>query len=307
MAATHQPVLFTEALAQLAVRADGVYVDATFGRGGHARGILAALGPDGRLLAIDRDPEAVAVAERELGADPRFTVTRGSFSMMERTVEEAGLLGEVDGILADLGVSSPQLDDASRGFSFVADGPLDMRMDPDSGVSAAEWLAGISEQEFLRVLWEYGEEKFARRIVRAVFARRDEGPITRTAELAEVVAGAVPTREPGKHPATRTFQAIRIAVNAELDELEAFLPQCAHVLRPGGVLCAISFHSLEDRIVKRFLRGPAEPPGPRGLPRPERGGPHLRPRGKAIKPGKAEIAANARARSAVLRVGERVQ
>lgn len=305
MAATHQPVLLTEALAQLAVRADGVYVDATFGRGGHARGILGALAPDGRLLAFDRDPEAVAAAERELGADPRFTVTRGSFSMMERTVEEAGLLGRVDGILADLGVSSPQLDDASRGFSFVADGPLDMRMDPDSGVSAAEWLARVSEQEFLRVLWEYGEEKFARRIVRAVLARRDEAPITRTADLAEVVAGAVPTREPGKHPATRTFQAIRIAVNAELDELEAFLPQCARVLRPGGVLCAISFHSLEDRIVKRFLRGPAEPPGPRGLPRPERSGPHLKPRGRAIKPGAAEIAANARARSAVLRVGER--
>lgn len=305
MSDIHRPVLLKEALAQLAVRPDGVYVDATFGRGGHARAILAQLGPAGRLLAFDRDPEAVAAAESGFGADPRFAVTRGSFSMMERTVADMGYTARVDGILADLGVSSPQLDDAARGFSFIADGPLDMRMDPDAGVSAAEWIARVSEQEFLRVLWEYGEEKFARRIVRAVLARRDEAPITRTMELADIVAGAVPTREPGKHPATRTFQAIRIAVNAELDELEAFLPQCARVLRPSGVLCVIAFHSLEDRIVKRFLRGPSEPPGPRGLPRHERTGPRLRPRGKPIRPGAAETGANPRARSAVLRIGER--
>lgn len=306
MDATHQPVLLAEVLAQIGLRADGCYVDATFGRGGHSRALMAGLGPGGRLLAFDRDPEAVAAATAAFGGDPRFTMTRGTFSMLERTVQEMGLIGKVDGILADLGVSSPQLDDARRGFSFAADGPLDMRMDPDSGVSAAEWIATVGESELVRVLREYGEERFARRIARGILQRRAEHAFTTTADLAESVARAVPGREPGKHPATRTFQAIRIAVNRELDELAAFLPQCPRVLRVGGRLCVISFHSLEDRQVKRFLRGPTSHDGPRGLPLPENSGARLKPVGRAIRAGDAELRTNPRARSAVLRVGERV-
>lgn len=302
----HQPVLLTETLAQLAVRSDGAYVDATFGRGGHARGILAALGPGGRLLAFDRDPAAVAAAEAAFGDDVRFSITRGPFTLLERTVAARGLTGRIDGILADLGVSSPQLDDPQRGFSFAADGPLDMRMDPDSGLSAADWLAVVSEAELVRVLFEYGEERYARRIARALLARRLQQPFETTGDLAEAVARAVPGREPGKHPATRTFQAIRIAVNHELDELAAFLPQCAATLRVGGRLCAIAFHSLEDRQVKRFLRGRVVHEGPRGLPPPAATGPQLRPVGKPVRAGVAELRANPRARSAVLRVGERV-
>lgn len=302
----HLPVLLTEVLERLDVRADGVYVDGTFGRGGHARAILDRLGADGRLLAFDRDPDAVRAAEEAFGSDRRFTIRRGSFAMLERTAQELDLIGKVDGILVDLGVSSPQIDEARRGFSFAADGPLDMRMDPDHGISAADWLATVPEAELARVLREYGEERFARRIARRVVERRAENPITRTSELAELVARAIPTREPGKHPATRTFQAVRIAVNGELDELAALLPQCARVLKPGGRLCAIAFHSLEDRMVKRFLRGPMQVDGPRGLPPPEHDGPRLRPLGRAIRPSAEETAANPRARSAVLRVAERV-
>lgn len=306
MSATHQPVMLAEALSQLRLRGGGTYVDATFGRGGHARAILARLDAAGRLLAFDRDPEAVAAAVAAFGDDPRFEVRRGSFAMLERTARELGLTGRIDGVLADLGVSSPQLDDAARGFSFSADGPLDMRMDPDTGIPASEWLAGVSEPELARVLRDYGEERFARRIARAVVERCGQARLTRTAELAEIVARAVPKREPGKHPATRTFQAVRIAVNGELDEIAAFLPQCAPVLTVGGRLCVISFHSLEDRMVKRFLRGPAAPDGPRGLPPPPAAGPRLRPVGRAIRAADDEVRANPRARSAVLRVGERV-
>ncbi len=303
----HLPVLLAEVLEQLQVRPGGVYVDGTFGRGGHAREVLARIGPGGRLVAFDRDPDAVSVATREFGSDGRFMIERAAFTNLERKAAEWGLTGTVDGILVDLGVSSPQLDDAERGFSFLADGPLDMRMDPDSGVSAAEWLQHTPESELLRVLREYGEERFARRIVRAIVARRATSPMTRTSELAELVASAVPSREPGKHPATRTFQAVRIAVNGELDELEAFLPQCARVLKPGGRLCVISFHSLEDRMVKRFLRGPSEPTdGPRGLPRIVADGPRMRPLGRAIRAGRDELSSNPRARSAVLRTGERI-
>lgn len=307
-AAEHTPVLLAEVLAQLAVAAGGAYVDGTYGRGGHTRALLARIGPDGRLLAFDRDHEAVAAAEAEFGRDARFTIVRGSFTMLERTVEGQGLKGGVDGILVDLGVSSPQLDTPGRGFSFTEDGPLDMRMDPSTGISAAEWLNDASERDISGVLRDYGEERFHRRIARTVVTRRAERPITRTSELAALASGAVPTREAGKHPATRTFQAIRIFINRELEELKAFLPQCARVLRPGGRLCVIAFHSLEDRIVKRFLRGPAEPySGPRGLPRPEAVGPRMRALGKPVRAGEAEIGANPRARSAVLRTGERVE
>jgi len=303
----HRPVLLAEVMEQLQVRAGGIYVDGTFGRGGHARELLARLGPEGRLLAFDRDPEAVSAAKHEFGSDGRFMIERAAFTNLERKAIAWEVAGSVDGILVDLGVSSPQLDDAERGFSFLADGPLDMRMDPDSGVSAAEWLQHTPESEIVRVLREFGEERFARRIATAIVARRVSNPMTRTSELAELVAGVVPTREPGKHPATRAFQAIRIAVNGELDELGAFLPQCARVLRPGGRLCVISFHSLEDRIVKRFLRGPAEPTeGPRGLPRIAVDGPRMRPLGRAIRAGRDELVENPRARSAVLRTGERI-
>lgn len=300
----HQPVLLTEVLEHLAVRADGVYVDGTFGRGGHARALLDKLGSGGRLLAFDKDPEAVAAAQEAFGGDERFTIRRGSFVMLERTAQELGLAGRIDGVFVDLGVSSPQLDDGSRGFSFNSDGPLDMRMDPDAGLPASQWLDTVDEKQLAHVLREYGEERFAGRIARVILERHRVEPINRTAELADIIASAVPRREPGKHPATRAFQAIRIAVNAELEELDALLEQVPRVLRPGGRFCAIAFHSLEDRRVKRFLRGPVQTEGPRGLPLPPRSGPYLRPLGRAVHPGAAEISANPRARSAVLRTGE---
>lgn len=301
----HRPVLLAEVLEQLDIKTDGVYVDGTFGRGGHAHELLGRLGSGGRLLAFDRDPEAVAAAHRAYGDDSRFTIKRGSFSMLERAAQDLELNGRVDGVLVDLGVSSPQLDDAQRGFSFSADGPLDMRMDPEAGPSAAEWLAVVNERELARVLYEYGEERHSRRIARAIVRQRETGPLCRTGELAALVARCIPSREKSKHPATRTFQAIRIAINGELDELESFLEQCPRVLRPGGRLCAITFHSLEDRMVKRFLRGPVEHPGPRGLPPPAASGPRMRAVGKPIRASAAETAANPRARSATLRVGER--
>lgn len=300
----HRPVLLAEALEQLRIEPDGVYVDGTFGRGGHAHELLGRLGPGGRLLAFDRDPEAVAAAHQAFGDDRRFTITRGSFSMLERVAQDLELSARVDGVLVDLGVSSPQLDDAKRGFSFSADGPLDMRMDPDAGPSAAEWLEAVDERELARVLYEYGEERHSRRIARAIVRQRESEPLRSTAELAALVARCLPSRERSKHPATRTFQAIRIAVNGELDELEAFLDQCPRVLRPGGRLCAITFHSLEDRMVKRFFRGPVEHAGPRGLPPPTASGPRMRAVGKPIRPAIAETRSNPRARSATLRVGE---
>lgn len=304
----HQPVLCAEVLAALNLRPAGCYLDATFGRGGHAAAILAALGPAGRLLALDRDPAAERCALIRFGAEARFAFVRGAFGRLAEIVAERGLEGRLDGVLLDLGVSSPQLDEPTRGFSFGRDGPLDMRMDPDTGISAAEWLARVSEPDLARVLAEFGEERFHRRIARALAAARQQAPITTTTRLADLVAAAVPTREPGQHPATRAFQAIRIAINDELGELRAALPQAMRVLAPSGRLVVISFHSLEDRVVKRFMREQA-----RGrewpLDLPVQGGPEgmtLRLIGRAIRPGAVEVAANPRARSAVLRVAERL-
>jgi 16S rRNA (cytosine1402-N4)-methyltransferase len=306
--AEHTPVLPDEVLAGLAVRADGRYCDATFGRGGHTAAILGALGPAGRVVAIDRDPDAIRAGRLRFAGEPRLTLVRGSFGQLEERVRAAGLEGELHGVLLDLGVSSPQLDEARRGFSFMQDGPLDMRMDNEAGLSAAQWLARASEREIATVLGTLGEERYARRIARAIVAARSVEPIERTAELARIVSSAVPTREPGKHPATRTFQAIRIHVNGELDALESALPQAVRLLEPGGRLCVISFHSLEDRIVKRFIRREEQgDPVYAGLPNVP---PHARPRlkrvGRAIEASEAEVARNPRARSAVLRVAERV-
>jgi 16S rRNA (cytosine1402-N4)-methyltransferase len=304
----HTPVLLDEVLAGLSVKVDGRYCDATFGRGGHAAAILAQLGPAGRLCAIDRDPEAIAAGRERFAAEPRLTLVRGSFGRLEERVRATGWEGGLQGVLLDLGVSSPQLDEAGRGFSFMQDGPLDMRMDNESGLSAAQWLARAGEREIADVLFRLGEEKFSRRIARAIVAARAATPIVTTRQLAGIVAGAVPTREPGKHPATRSFQAIRIYVNRELEEAEAALPQAVNLLAPGGRLCVISFHSLEDRLVKRFMRREAQgDPIYAELPNVP---PHARPRlkliGGAVMPGDEEVARNPRARSAVLRVAERV-
>jgi 16S rRNA (cytosine1402-N4)-methyltransferase len=306
--AEHTPVLLDEVLAGLAVRPDGRYCDATFGRGGHTAAILGALGPAGRLVAIDRDPEAIRAGLQRFAAEARLTLVQGSFGSLEERVRTAGFEGELDGVLLDLGVSSPQLDEAARGFSFMQDGPLDMRMDNESGQSAAQWLAKAGEREIADVIRGLGEERFARRIARAIVATRAAAPITRTAALAALVAEAVPTREPGKHPATRTFQAIRIHVNGELDALESALPQAVRLLAPGGRLCVISFHSLEDRIVKRFIRREEQgDPVYAGLPNvPVHARPRLKRVGGAVMAGEAEVRANPRARSAVLRVAERL-
>jgi 16S rRNA (cytosine1402-N4)-methyltransferase len=306
--AEHTPVLLDEVLAGLAVRPDGRYCDATFGRGGHTAAVLGALGPAGRLVAIDRDPEAIRAGRQRFAAEARLTLVQGSFGSLEERVRTAGFEGELDGVLLDLGVSSPQLDEAARGFSFMQDGPLDMRMDNESGQSAAQWLAKAGEREIADVIRGLGEERFARRIARAIVATRAGAPITRTAALAALVAEAVPTREPGKHPATRTFQAIRIHVNGELDALESALPQAVRLLAPGGRLCVISFHSLEDRIVKRFIRREEQgDPVYAGLPNvPVHARPRLKRVGGAVMAGEAEVRANPRARSAVLRVAERL-
>jgi len=304
----HTPVLLEEVLDGLALRADGRYCDATFGRGGHSGAILRRLGPDGRVIAVDRDPQAVAAGRERFGAEPRLTLLRGSFGRLEELVRAAGVAGELDGVLLDLGVSSPQLDEAARGFSFMQDGPLDMRMDHESGQSAAQWLARAPEREIADVLHRLGEERFARRIARAIVARRAQAPLERTRELAGLIAANVPTREPGKHPATRSFQAIRIHVNRELEEIEAMLPQALRLLAPGGRLCVIGFHSLEDRLVKRFVqREVTGDPIYAGLPQvPPHARPRLRKVGAAIKAGAAEVERNPRARSAVLRVAERL-
>ncbi len=306
--AEHTPVLLDEVLAGLEVRPDGRYCDATFGRGGHTAAILAALGPAGRVYAIDRDPEAVAAGRARFGAEPRLTLIRGSFGRLEELVRTAGLEGQLQGVLLDLGVSSPQLDEARRGFSFMQDGPLDMRMDNESGQSAAQWLAKAGEREIADVLHHLGEERFARRVARRIVAARALEPITRTSQLAALVAEAVPTREPGKHPATRTFQAIRIHVNGELDVLDAVLPQALRLLAPGGRLCVISFHSLEDRAVKRFIQRECQgDPVYAGLPVvPPEARPTLRRIGSKTVASPAELARNPRARSAVLRVAERL-
>ena len=304
----HTPVLLEEVLAGLAIRADGRYCDATFGRGGHTAAMLDGLGPGGRVVAIDRDGEAIRAGRLRFADEPRLTLMRGSFARLEELVRAAEVEGELHGVLLDLGVSSPQLDEADRGFSFMQDGPLDMRMDNKTGQTAAEWLARASERELADTLHRLGEERFARRIARAIVGARAEGPIERTGQLAAVIAAAVPTREPGKHPATRSFQAIRMRVNAELESLEAALPQALRLLAPGGRLCVISFHSLEDRMVKRFIqRETRGDPHYAGLPHiPPHARPRLRKIGGATMPSDAEIARNPRARSAVLRVAERL-
>ena len=302
----HVPVLLEETLEALAVKGDGFYVDATYGRGGHAEAVLARLGNRGTLLVIDRDPEAVACAREHIGRDPRVTVVHADFAALDTALEAVGR--QPDGILLDLGVSSPQLDTPGRGFSFQRQGPLDMRMDPGTGQSAAQWLAEVDERELAMVIARYGEERFARRIARAIVGARAVHPIADTAELARVVAAAVPRREPGKHPATRTFQALRIHVNDELGQLERVLPRAMAALAPGGRLAVISFHSLEDRMVKRFLRDHSrDDPAWAGLPMvPEAARARLRLVGRAVFPGEEEVRRNPRARSAVLRAAERI-
>lgn len=304
----HHPVMLQEVVEALRIRPSGVYLDATFGRGGHAGAILDRLGEQGRLIAIDRDPRAVQVAKERLAGDHRFTIQQGTFAMLEFVAEAAGVAGKVDGVLFDLGVSSPQLDDPARGFSFLRDGPLDMRMDPSQGESAAAWLARARETDIAHVLKTYGEERYAKRIARAIVQARQESPITTTARLAAIVTAANPAWERDKHPATRAFQALRIYINGELEALEVSLPQAVRVLAPGGRLAVISFHSLEDRIVKRYMRREVRGEDlPRHLPLlPNAAQPTLRAVGKARFPAEAEVRDNPRARSAVLRVAERV-
>jgi 16S rRNA (cytosine1402-N4)-methyltransferase len=302
----HQPVLLEEAIASLNIRRDGVYLDGTFGRGGHSRALLARLTEQGRLLALDKDPQAVAAGREALGEDPRFTLVQGNFADMDQWVHGWGVSGALDGILLDLGVSSPQLDEPERGFSFMEDGPLDMRMDPTQGASAAEWLAEASERELSRVFWEFGEERHARRIARSIVMARERQSMTRTSQLAELIEKTVGRRE-RKHPATRCFQAIRIHINNELADLARGLGSSIEQLRPGGRLVAISFHSLEDRLVKRTIREAARPGQVRrNIPEDPGWKPRLRPVGKAVRPSEHETSVNPRARSAVMRVAEKL-
>lgn len=301
----HIPVLLAEALDALAVRPDGVYVDGTFGRGGHSRALLARLGPGGRLIALDRDPSAIAAGQAI--TDPRFTLVHARFAEMGAVLEQLGVHG-VDGVLLDIGVSSPQLDEAARGMSFRQDAPLDMRMDTSRGETVAQWLARADEADIREVIRDYGEERFASAIAKAIVAARSERPVDTTYQLAQIVAAAVRTREAGQHPATRSFQALRIFINQELEELSLVLPQALAALRPGGRLAVISFHSLEDRIVKRYMADQASPPQPpRNLPL--RADQLPKPTMKLIgrfRAGNDEVARNPRARSATLRVAEKV-
>ncbi len=304
---THVSVLHKEAIDALRIKTDGRYVDATYGRGGHSKTILERLGEHGELMAIDRDPEAQADADRRLGEDTRFIFMRGNFAEIDTLLDSNGWLGSVDGLLLDLGVSSPQLDIADRGFGFSRDGALDMRMDPLNGVSAADWLATVKESDLVHVLKTYGEERYARRIASAIVEARDAAPIKRTSELAEIVKRAHPRWERHHHPATRSFQAIRIAVNGELDAIAKLLQKAQAVLNQGGRLVVISFHSLEDRMVKRALRKPLPPADlPRHLPLPDGPAHPWSLVGKAVKASAEELALNPRARSAVMRVAERV-
>lgn len=307
----HITVLLNEAIEALAVRADGCYIDGTFGRGGHSRLLLQQLGRDGRLLGFDKDPQAIATGQTLAAEDGRFVIVQRSFAEMADEAERLGLKGKVSGILLDLGVSSPQLDDPTRGFSFLNDGPLDMRMDPDRGVSAAQFIAQAPEEEIARVFKEYGEERFARRMARAVVERRQVQPFERTGDLAQVLKDANPAWEKNKHPATRAFQGLRIHVNNELADLEAGLRAALDILEVGGRLAVISFHSLEDRIVKLFLRrlekGEVDTL-PRNLPvQVQRFDPIVRTLGKARFASDAELKANPRSRSAVMRVAEKLR
>ncbi|WP_165840753.1 16S rRNA (cytosine(1402)-N(4))-methyltransferase RsmH [Pseudomonas sp. SDI] len=307
----HITVLLDEAVEALAVRADGCYLDGTFGRGGHSRLILRHLGPDGRLLGFDKDPQAIANGQALAAEDGRFVIVQRSFAELGEEVAARGLAGKVNGILLDLGVSSPQLDDPERGFSFMNDGPLDMRMDPSRGVSAAEFIATAPAEEIARVFKEYGEERFAKRMANAVVARREITPFTRTADLAEVLKVANPAWEKGKNPATRAFQGLRIHVNNELGDLEAGLQAALDTLEIGGRLVVISFHSLEDRIVKLFMRKLAKGEAdnlPRNLPVQHKPfEPKIKVHGKAQFASEAELKANPRSRSAVMRVAEKLR
>ena len=303
--AQHLTVLLREAVEALAIKPAGVYVDATFGRGGHSRAILEQLGPEGRLLALDRDPRAIAAAAA-IG-DARLKVVHRPFADMGEAVREAGF-GSVDGVLMDIGVSSPQLDEGERGFSFRFDAPLDMRMDTTQGETAAEWLARADVRDITQVVRDYGEERFAFQIAKKIVAARSERPVATTGQLAALVREAVRTREPGQDPATRTFQALRIHINQELEQLALALPQARDMLNPGGRLVVISFHSLEDRIVKRFMRDEAAPDSlPKNLPlkASQLPPPRLKLIGKPVKASPAEVEANPRARSAVMRVAEK--
>ena len=301
----HVTVLLQEAVDALEIKADGIYVDGTFGRGGHSLAVLERLGPEGRLIAFDRDPAAIA-AGQALG-DARLTLVHSAFSALDEALDELGV-AQVDGVLLDLGVSSPQLDDGARGMSFRFDAPLDMRMDTSRGHTVAQWLAEASVDQITEVIRNYGEERFAYAVAKAIADARTGGAVATTGQLAAIVEKAVRTREPGQHPATRTFQAFRIFINQELEELTRVLPVCVRRLRTDGRLAVISFHSLEDRIVKRFMRDESRPPVlPARLPirAADLPQPRLRLIGKAMRPGAAEVSANARARSAVLRVAER--
>lgn len=305
---THQTVLLEQAVAALHIKPEGVYVDGTYGRGGHSQMILQQLAPAGRLIVIDKDAEAIADAQDRFGADPRTYIYRGSFVRMAGIVAELPDIHGVDGILLDLGVSSPQLDEGDRGFSFRQDGPLDMRMDREQGLSASEWLMQVEEQELAGIIKEYGEERFGKRVARAIIRARDEAPITTTTQLAAIVAQAVPTRERGKNPATRTFQAIRIFLNEELDDLKQCLDASVDLLNSGGRLVVISFHSLEDRIVKRFMRKQCQGDQlPLDLPiQHVEVNAKLKLIGKAVKPDEEAVKHNVRARSAIMRVAERL-
>ncbi|KAF3981618.1 MAG: 16S rRNA (cytosine(1402)-N(4))-methyltransferase RsmH [Methylococcales symbiont of Hymedesmia sp. n. MRB-2018] len=306
----HLSVLFDESLQGLEINPQGVYLDCTFGRGGHSKGILQKLGQQGRLLAIDRDLAAIqSDLANEFAKDARFSLHHGCFSQLGDVVEQCNGLGQVDGVLMDLGVSSPQLDDALRGFSFMRDGPLDMRMDESKGLSAAQWLKQVDEAVLVKVLFEYGEERFARRIAAAIMERRVLSPIETTRELALLIEQTIPKREKNKHPATRSFQAIRIKINNELEEIKQGLQQALDILKPRGRLVVISFHSLEDRIVKRFIRkesGRKFNPGRLPIKEDDIEQGILKKIGKAVKAGKQELDTNPRARSAIMRIAEKV-
>ena len=303
----HRPVLLIEAVDALNIQPDGVYLDGTFGRGGHSEAILARLSKQGCLLALDRDPEAVNSGKEKLGEDPRFSIVHGEFAEMERYVREWGVEEGLDGILLDIGVSSPQLDDPVRGFSFMGDGPLDMRMNPLQGVSAEEWLAEAPERELTRVFREFGEERHARRIARSIVCTRQKQRLETTGQLARLIEETIGRREKNKHPATRCFQAIRIFINDELAQLAQGLGEAIKLLRPGGRLVVISFHSLEDRLVKRTIREAARPGQVRrNIPQHPDHKPLLKPIGRAIKASETELSVNPRARSAVMRIAEKL-
>ena len=306
----HITVLLNEAVDTLVGDPEGFYIDGTFGRGGHSALVLSRLAEQGRLMGIDKDPEAIACAAERFSDDPRFSIERGSFSQLEEFVRRRELAGQVDGVLLDLGVSSPQLDDPNRGFSFMSDGPLDMRMNPDVGESAAEWLSRASEKEIADVMYTYGEERHSRRMARAIVNERELEPIVTTGRLAKIVTEANPAWEKGKNPATRAFQGIRIFINRELEDLEDCLDQALDMLKPGGHLVVISFHSLEDRIVKRFIRKHVKGDDhlPPGIPvTQDMLKIRLKAVGKAVKAGRDEVSDNPRSRSAVMRAAKKVR